>query len=107
VERQRPSAPAIDVQVAGTQLLSVRMMLSGAQKPPGHAASTFCSSAGTKSAGRQWAPLHAGAQSGSLAGSMTAAPSHGQLRMTGTLCDRSQPSEQAPVGVVGELEVGL
>src|SRR5687768_3536442 len=38
VERQRPSAPAIERQVLGTQLLADEMIGSGAQKPPGHAA---------------------------------------------------------------------
>src|SRR5262249_57988205 len=47
VDRQRPSAPATEVQVLGTKLPAVAMSGSGAQKPPVHVARSGCSAAGT------------------------------------------------------------
>jgi hypothetical protein len=39
-------------------------------------------------------------------GSITAGPVHGHVNVTGGRVGASQPIEQAPVGVVGVLDVG-
>ena len=78
VERQRPSAPAIDVHLGGTLSPPLDVTESGAQKPAfaplPHDASCDCCDAGTSDAGTQCAPPHAGAHAGKMLGSITGGP---------------------------------
>jgi hypothetical protein len=77
-DRQRPSAPATEVQVGGTALPKDSMNVSGVQNPAPapdpHAASSDCSAAGTSADGTQWAPMHDGEHAGNDEGSMSGGP---------------------------------
>jgi hypothetical protein len=82
------------------------MSESGAQNPPGHAASCDCSAAGTRDAARQWEPAHAGEHAGNVVGSTMGGPVYGHARIVGGCFGASHAMEQAPVGAVGSLAVG-
>src|SRR6266566_3752370 len=82
------------------------MIGSGAQYPPGHAASSARCDAGTRSAGRQCEPAQAGLHDGKVDGSSTGGPVHGHVKTSGSCLGASQPSEHAPVGSVGVADVG-
>ena len=73
----------MDVHVTGFVWFAVTMIGSGAQYPPGHAASSARCDAGTRSAGRQCDPAHAGLHDGKVEGSSTGGPVHGQVNVTG------------------------
>ena len=105
-DRHRPSAPATDVHVGGTPSPAVSVIESGAQKPPGQVASLDWSAIGTSDDGTQWAPPHAGVQAGNTVGSMIGGPLYGQVRMIGGYFGMSQATPQAPVGVLGFVDVG-
>src|SRR6185369_3291303 len=74
VDKERPSAPAIDVHDFGTNLPPVEISGSGTQKPPVHVWSSACSDAGTFAAGTQCALLHAPSHAGKVDGSTTGGP---------------------------------
>src|SRR5579859_1193804 len=88
-ERHRPGAevPSKATQFSRSTLPPAEMRSSGAHRPAvapvPHVASCEADDAGTYAFGRQCAPPQAGAQSGRLAGSITAGPCHGHLRITG------------------------
>src|SRR5437763_769327 len=65
------------------------------------------SDGGTTLAGRQCAPEQPSSHAGSCAGLTSAGPCHGQVSSVGGFIGLSQPSEQAPVGAVGSVAVGL
>src|SRR5581483_3198043 len=103
--RQRPSAPATDEQVLGTNLPPDSMNVSGAQKPPPvHIANSDCCAAGTSALGRQWPQPHAAKVFGSTTSVL---PSHGHMSTSGGSFGASQPIEHAPVAAVGSDAVGL
>src|SRR5580658_11144600 len=104
-ERQRPSAPATDVHVWGTDSPALEEIESGVQKPPAHAASLDWSDIGTSDDGTQCAPAHAGLHAGKTDGSMMGGPVYGHIKTTGGYFGMSQAIEQAPVGAVGSDDV--
>jgi hypothetical protein len=86
------------------------MRSSGAQRPavaplPQVASCAACA-LGTYAFGKQWAPAQVGLQPGKPAASITFGPVHGQVNVKGGWVGASHPSEHAPVGVVGEADVG-
>ncbi len=92
-DRQRPGAPlpgngSHDV---GMKLSPVEMMVSGVQKPV-----------------PQWAPEQPPpSHAGSVVGSSTGGPVHGQLMIVGGCAGLSHPRLHAPVGVRGFAATGL
>src|SRR6185312_137293 len=83
VDRQRPSAPAIDVHDVGTNCPPDVINGSGTQKPPVQVCRSACSPAGTFAAGTQCAPLQAPSHAGNVDGSTTGGPVQGQLSTVG------------------------
>ena len=97
----------MDVHVGGTPWPPVLVTESGAQKPPGHAASCDWSAIGTSDVGTQCEPAHAGLHAGNPLGSMMGGPVYGQEMTVGGFAGLSHASEHAPVGAVGSAETGL
>ena len=76
VDKQRPSAPAIEVHELGTEVFAVAMMESGAQMPApsSQLANSDCWACGTSELAAQCAPAHAGEHAGREDGSMIGGP---------------------------------
>ena len=84
VDRQRPSAPATEVHVVGTDSPADWTNESGAQKPACPLVlcttrSSDCIRRGDERDGTQCAPAHAGEHAGNCVGSISGGPVYGQV----------------------------